>query len=964
MSQAFTCPHLDHVDDAEFQRLFNKVAAVRAEDPELFDFTHRQISVYPSDAADQEDPPVVTEDDILRQFDAQRHGNYAVIIEGEVGTGKSELCAYLVHQLREQRRPILRVDKDDDLMTILTQRLPDFHEQHFGESLPQKDKFQQLEADIENIPHVVANSATSGAVLRFTSQGFDVSVTSDDEEVIKDIVEERLEKLVKRGEYGKRMDIISKQQYEREDALAVFEESLSTTEAIDTWNDALWNEIQDRYETPSLSEMLKLVGQRFEDTRPVAVFEDFGIASVEAKKLRNYIERDIDEDNWDFIIAGTRDITEVLHTQTAEDRFEFYQTNRPDSNSVLFLDKDSAVDFIRPYLGYFKHYDDSVNYERDEVGNLVQLLDPAPDSECTSCNLCSDEYRDLFPFNETFLRRIYGGLEESQQSPREYVSKVFDILYEYYVGGTAIPSSSNQLGSDVNNSETPADEVYEHKEEFADFAKWYGEKQDGYYQIDSALAYAFGLIPERKMEAEYDAGVQVTPEVVKIPAGDVKKKKKKKGKDDDDEPKTRVERIFDECRGDVDDWIDDPKNSRFTKTNNYIRTAVEDLINHITDDYTIWSDSDLRYNLSSQRPPFVWENSVDDPQPDQIVINPREFRRSEIRDLLRHGIEAEENADTFDREQQLENHGSQFTDYGQLWRKNVRENFIEDDLLLYRRSYQGRYDFDDFVIASYAWLVLLDNPWKPLTPERINERYTDDEELSIDSYLDSQLEYFLNRDTYVEVTELFDHVDELEDLVEARFGVTTSALDVRSIRERFNRATPYEILDALAKTYIDKVNGRVRFAPKNTLPDIANAVYSCFNSVDDLEEEDTAPSVSRHALLRLRETDMDRINEIARDLKTYNTVESSFNTALQHFSDHDQSDILEVRNAAKFMRNELEDEFGSPTDQNRVHAELANLKLFGHPVFRDLDALEEEWATPGENGAGTRFTEVAEHYVQ
>jgi len=111
----------------------------------------------------------------------------------------------------------------------------------------------------------------------------------------------------------------------------------------------------------------------FEDTRPVIVFEDFSIAAMEAERLRKYMERDKSADNWDFIVAGTRDSTEVLRTRTAEDRFEFFQTNEQDSNTVLFLNEDSAVDFVRPYLGYIKSHDGSVQYDRNTDDGTFDL---------------------------------------------------------------------------------------------------------------------------------------------------------------------------------------------------------------------------------------------------------------------------------------------------------------------------------------------------------------------------------------------------------------------------------------------------------------------------------------------------------------------------------------------------------------------------------------------------------------
>jgi len=954
------CPHFREFDEERLQRLFSKVAAVRAEDPELFHFTHRPITVYRSDEVGSESATTVTEDEILNQFTVSRHGNHAVVIEGEVGTGKSELCAYLTHRLREQGRPILRVDKDDDLMSILTDRLPEFHQEHFDEELPGRDDFEQLEDDIENIPSVVANNATTGAILSFTSEGFDISISEDVEQEIKGYVEDRLEKLVQRGEYGKRMDIISEQQYEMHSSLHIFDSTVSKDEALKKWNDALWNEIRSRYNTPPLSEMLQQVGQKFEDTRPVAVFEDFGIASIEAKQLSEYIERDISEDNWDFIIAGTRDVTETLHTQTAEDRFEFFQTNEPNSNSVLFLNEDSAVDFIRPYLAYIKHQDGSVRYEggSEEFG---RLLSSKEGSRCDECGLCQPSFRDLFPFNETFLKRIYSGLDESQQSPREFVTKVFDILLEYYKGGTEAPSAANALDSDVTNDHAPADDVYDQAEAFADLAKWYGITANGHYEIPKEFGIAFGYVNSDEAGIERAAGVEVTDSAIKVPTaegGGTTIIDPPPGGDD----KTLVEQILEEHRGDVDDWIDDPANDRFTETNNYIRTALEDLIEHVTDDYTLWDDGSLRYNLSSQKPPFVFTNTTEEMGPDQIEIDPHEFRRSELRSLLEYGIRLEEDSDSADREAHLEEMGTQFTEYSRRWRQTIISNQLENDKVLYQKSYRDVHDFDDFVVAAYGLLVMLDNPWKPLSAERLNERYTDEAELELDQHLDEYFKLKLPNDEYRNLNDLFEHADKIEALVESRLSVTTNALDVRDIRSRLDNATPYQVLDRLAKTYINDIHGRVRFPDRTTLPDLAFAVYDGFKVVDQESTEESMRGVGNFALSKLEDIDMGRIESITDKLDTYDTVDPEFRETIVQFADIDQSSIEMVIEAAEFAVDGLPTELGSA--QARLHAELVSRKLLTHPVIERLDELENAWASPGENGAGSRFKEVAEYYVE
>src|SRR6056297_245375 len=154
------CPHFEEVDERTLRRLFSKVAAVRSEDYELFSFTHRPMEVFRGTSA--RNAPTWTEDRIYQEFSDNRVGNFAVVIEGEVGTGKSELCAYLSHKLRQEGRPMLHIDKDDNLMSILSERIPAFYEAQFGEELPGASDFKNLRDDIVDIPQAVANNATSG----------------------------------------------------------------------------------------------------------------------------------------------------------------------------------------------------------------------------------------------------------------------------------------------------------------------------------------------------------------------------------------------------------------------------------------------------------------------------------------------------------------------------------------------------------------------------------------------------------------------------------------------------------------------------------------------------------------------------------------------------------------------------------------------------------------------------------
>lgn len=965
MSQAHLyCGHLQQFSGKQFQELFSEVAAIRAENPELFRFTHRPIDVYPSESVGESNPPTVSEEEILENLHRDRNRNYAIVIEGETGTGKSELCAYLAHELRDENRPILRIDKDDDLMSILTKRLPEFYTKHFDKDLPKTGAFEQLEKDIKNNPQTVASHAVTGALLKFSKQELQTDYDRDDEQVMVEIVEDQMDDLVTSGEYGKQRNLISDQQYERESAFHVFGPSVSKPQAVEEWNTELWNVIRDEYDTLPLSEMLDLVGDEFTDERPVIIFEDFSIASLEAKQLWNYVERDKPGDNWDFIIAGTRDVTEVLHTQTAEDRFEFFQTNKPNSNSVIFLDEDSAVDFIRPYLAYFKTFDGSVSYGQTSEGELdFSKLNEAPsDSICADCGLCSEEFRDVFPFNETFLTRIYAGLDESQQSPREYVGKVYEVLREYYRRGTNVPSSSDALGSDVTNPISPADQVYDRKESFADLAKWYGELENGYYVVDRAFCTAFGLIPEDMEDWKLEAGITVADGLIKIPAAD--SQTEKNGDDEGDtgrgQTKSKEKRIYDKRRGDVDDWIDDPENDRFSETNSYIRAALTDLIEEVTDDYTLWTDGKLRYNLSSQKAPFVYGNTASPIGDDQIILDTEEFRPSEVRQLLSHGIRLKETSNSPDSEDMLESLGTHITYYARNWRRQIIDQNIESNQVLYRKSDRGNFDFDDFVLASYALVTMLDDPWAEITAERLNERYSDDNKYKMHPEFRNKISDITTRDEFATLIDLFDYADEIESLMSSRFGVVTNRLDVVEIRRRLEKTTPCQVLAALAQTYIEEISGRVRFSPNKTLEDIASSVYQTHTVLTSLYDEHRPFDIHLQILNIFEGIDMDEIADKASRLKTYDNVDRDFVESLSRFADLDDEDVAELVAAAKMVEEDL----GVGTTQDQIQTLAAAVRIHGCVVFQRLEELQSEWSRPSETDSGGRFQEVSDYYVK
>jgi hypothetical protein len=959
------CPHLKEVDDSTLQQLFSKVAAVRSENRELFDFTHREIEVFRTTGGQRD---VVSESKVYAQFNADTPKNFAVVIEGEVGTGKSELCASLAHRLKDEGRPLLHVNKEDDLMTLLSDRLPKFYREQFGEEMEGAADFQQLRDDIKSIPQVVANSAVSNAILNLSQRGYDISIGDGQEAEISNFIEQKLDLLVEKGEYATQIQFVSEQEYNQSEFLQIFDK-VDASDAVEVYNEELWRVVRDRYETASLSEVLKRVGTEFTDTRPVIVFEDFSITAMEAGKLASFIESDQTESPWDFIIAGTRDSTGALHTQTAESRYEFYQTNETNSQSVLFLDRDSAVDFIRPYLGYFKSFDGSVKYDRND--DTYELL-PAPSgSRCSECGLCDEEFRDLFPFNEPFLRRIYAGMEElDQESPREYVMTVFEVLSDYYEGTIDIPSGANALKPLVNRISI-SDRVYSDDESFVHLAKWYGQVNDANdtVEVDRRFAEAFGLIGARQNESDLPESVGLTGDTIVVPASDDIATGGGTGGDgpsgdgpsgdgpSSDEPDSGgpeidpVQAEFEDKAPLIQSWQNTP--SEFRETSKYLERGLEDAIARLTDDYALFEGTSLEYQLSSEKRPFVFSSTEDTPDGNQITVDPEEFRLSDLRSVLRFGIEREKTPRNAGYDDFLEEMGTQLTAYARAWRDLVCKRNLEDANVFYTQD--SDYGFEDFALATYSYAVLLDSPWQRVSAEAVCERF-DSGEYSIDDDLDTWLKDELEHEEYEALESIVDAAPYIEELVDELFGVSGSDLDRLRVQRWLDATTPQAVLSALGRNYIKSIDSRVHFGSDLRLRDLADTAYDVESALSDLTQRYQREPV-QEVLENLDGLSMTTLDSIVSNLDTYE-VDPDVMEPLKRFNRLSQSNVDRAVTAASMARD-----LQSGHTFAAIQAALASAKLQHSTVYERYEAVPLK--SGGQtDGIGRQFKEVAKYYVE
>jgi hypothetical protein len=944
------CPHFERVDEKTLEELFTKVAKVRSDNKELFDFTHRKITVF-----DTQSDATLTEDEVYSVLNRDRTGNFAVVIEGNVGTGKSELCAYLSLRLQEDDRPVLHIDKDADLLSIMAEEIPDFYETHIGGELPSASNIERLQENVRNNRQTVATLVVAKAKLKVGEKA-DTSVDLSESQTgkLEEFVEEKLVALAERGDFATKVSFVEPSEIKQFDYLDVFDEKDRET-AAEQWNDAIWESVREEYDTPSLDKLLKTVGQAFGDTRPVIVFEDFSISSLDADKLVRYMEEYSGEHKWDFIVAGTQDSTEVLRTQTGLERHEFYRTNRPNSNSVLFLDRESAVDFIRPFLAYIKHADGSVAYRRNDDNEIEELLPPESGSICDRCGFCDDAFRDMFPFNETFLQRIFDGLDEEDQRPRQYVQKVFSIVYDYSSDYVLAPSSSDELEG-IDNSVILTNDVYGN-DDVRRLAKWYGTETDGgNIEVDRRFARAFGL-DDADFE-ELDIAVEDSVLIVPTPDGEetvtVESTDETTQMTTTRDTKSKEEQKIEELKGSLDNWRSDPTQDSVASLDVYLRTGINDTMKRLTDGFKLQSAGALEYLVGGESNPIVYEG-YEMPDDTQIEIGPEDFAPEDLIELLRFGVYREMDPRSADYESVFDQLGTQLTGYAEAWRDAIRGATIDISSNFYQISSTNR-GFEEFVIGTYGTIVMLDDPWTEVTSERIAEAYHADSTPTIDAVLDEALEDRLMADEYEQISDFVAYADHLEDLVGDYFGVSANALDRPRIDDILYQSKPLLVLNNLKKTGLKDLPAAIRFDSQTTLRDVGLDAYDAANAVQSLSADDDAQAAYEFVDHHLRGIDMENTREFIDRLQKYDDVGSEMRERLAAFSEFSQSDIDTVLSGCT-LYGRLQ---SSHNTHDQTHAELAGLRIWQHRLTGILTNIE----FPGERTAGdSNFMEVSEHYV-
>ncbi|MCL9817772.1 hypothetical protein AArcSt2_12540 [Natronocalculus amylovorans] len=903
------------------------------------------------------------EDEIYDQFEEEREINFVTLIEGNTGTGKSELCAYLSLRLEEEGRPVLYIKKSDGILTIINKRIPQFCENHGKEPPETTAKSRQFEEQIEKLPKTVASQIAGDAISALAN--YDIKDNVDE---LSDFIYERLDILLEQSENDEKEDekeskkMIDEGDYKNNSDIQIFnnEKEWPPIKAIDELNNRIINAIEGKYGVPPIDELLRDVGDKFENTRPVFVIEDVSITGSEADKLTNFMEDKDTKSNWDFILAGTTDSTEEFKSQTSEARFNIYQTtDNIDGNQVPHLTKEDAVQFIRPYLGYIKNHDGSVSYERDEYNKVKSIKDPLQNTICTTCEFCDREFRDLFPFNENFIERLFESLEPP--TPRAYIVRVSQILRRWARGDINSPADADVL-QNVGFNTRPSEEVRNFSKPLTRSALWYGNvnEDEGFFTVNKKFLDAFNII-DNKWDLN-EAPIEVNESEVRVPISDATEYIQRETDLEDSES---VRNEIQKRQGQVHPWRNNPTDPALVTTDTDIHTGARSILQELTDDFKIKPRAPIRYSMGGEKKPLSFHRGSNPRDDDaireeiegyQLPVGTQELSLDLFYRFVSVGVETR-----FDKNPShntfLQKFGSQLTSYAEEWQKNVNKRELDPAEKIFTNA-GNHYDLADFTLASYGLVYLLSNPDRELTANNIAEDFSN--KLSLDTDLDSYLEEEFDDDDYDHLRSLMDNSETIINLMKWKFGVISSVLDRQAIEEKLAANRPFSVLDTLGIGAISRLSSDVQFTDGTSFKSVGVDLYRVNAALRTLEARESSEPASELILQSLDGADLEEIQSTGDIIRSGydDEIDTYLYEALGKLEQLDRDEIEEQIDNSRLAQS-LKD----GDKQDRIQQILIEQQLRDSEIYHVLCNLDFENIEDAED-IGAYFLQVGDFYVE
>ncbi|MHA1280968.1 MAG: hypothetical protein ACTSQP_00565 [Promethearchaeota archaeon] len=716
MDKIIICPHFEQVDINRINMVFTKASAIRGVDKNLFYFTHYPILLYDS----EENESNISENQILKELLEERIGNFVIVIEGETGTGKSELCIYLSHELKSRGKKVLHINKNSDLISILTEDLPNFYFEHTGKQIESYNNLIRLKNLLSNQKHLLTHKIVVSILMEIKqTQNTDVKLEDPKVQNLIKLIEQKLIQLIcnKDEQYPSEFNLISPEDFkvkERDFDFGIPGENL--IEKSRNLNQLIWNTIRIEEKIPSIDKLIEIIDKDIEE-RWTIIFEDFSITSLDQEKLQAFMERDNSSDHVNFIIAGLSDKLKFLKTPTALDRLGerilFFKTSKRGESKTLFLNSDNCVDFIRPYIGFFKNNNGSVIYEKRD-GKIEKIN--YDNSNCLhhNCNKCKNIQRDIFPFNENFLKKIFLGLKKEDQKPRKYVEKIGLILKDY-LKYKIPPSNSTVLNDLANSCLIPQNIMDLNNEYLINFIKWYSIEDNDLIYIPVNYLNLFNI------EFPLDNLYQQNNNHYIIPKKnnnsiEVNIKAETNNSNNYKRVIIENERYNSELEENlkyISNWRGNPYHSDWAQLNTYLKDILKQIFLTITNEYQIDNRLPIKINIGINEEIFTFNDSNFNEYilPFQISLNTMDFTQKEIKDLLKMALQKKYNKKIIDLKT-LDYIPSPIIEGTIEWRNICYKYLLEKKF--FKRPFDNLNIFHlAFLYCLLSYIIL--NPWRNIS---------------------------------------------------------------------------------------------------------------------------------------------------------------------------------------------------------------------------------------------------------
>ncbi len=794
----------------------------------MFEFTHHRMKVYGIDTGE-----LIPEEGVFKRVHKRRRGNHVSVIEGNVGTGKSELCAYIDLQLRKHKEKVLYLEKSADIVRMLTEDIPSFYRDCVGRVFPHKKELDELRTKLRT-PRTVAEFGVLGLLMEFDLAAMFEGLPDTKEELMS-YAARKLQRVATTPRVD--AEIFESEEIQSRPQTAwsfAFKDRIGGNwdEVAAEMSRKFWEILYSRTGAPNLVETVRQLQKDCPQDRIYIIFEDYSFSRADTQKLLAFLEDDNLGNKCEVIIAGLHEriFGSALATATARERFDYYKTDDAAGNVPFLLDKD-AFGFVLPFLAYPKAQDESIRWDDGKE----DPSHPAPRSLCAVCARCPEDYRAAFPFTEPFLQKLYDGLVEKK--PRILIDTVLKAIEEY--AGNKEPISSTSALSRVKRADY--DEAIEDQDS-REFMAWYGTSSSGGLSAPAFAADIMG-IADSQLTQVGDAltYVQTAAKVTKP-----------------------VEELEDPLASDlknlaawIPNWKNDPTESTWQTTSLYIVAGISAALYSLSDGFRISDRSPIRVGFKKGESPVVFVN-----QPvrlNQIPINPKDLTAAQAEAFLKLGFYTDKRRGVSDDD--IDRLCSQLlVQWMGAWQ--TRMQVYLGELQFSSRSLGGRKaSIEDLALASYCIAAFLKDPWMNPDFATLQTLYAKGGSLTVHPEVARRLEGVAAATFDV----LLDQSKELHSWLGYHFGLDETTLEKARLGGRLDFSAMLGMAATLSSADIKSigqgaltVDGEVFSGPVNlvlgeeSLKDVVTQLKAVANRLLETPFSKEAPT---HELMEIRKFD-------------------------------------------------------------------------------------------------------------